>query len=150
MINKKLILHIGIPILIGACIYTFFRTDALMVFRFYEMLHIDGWINAIRVHTMTWDIHPFIKYSLPDGLWVYAFTYYMASIWNDREKHRMKYVYLLSPFLFGVGGEVIQIFLPQIGTFDMNDFLISTVAYMAAFVCARLPVSLQERGIHYG
>lgn len=143
MFNWKIIFHIGIPIFLGACIYTFFRVDSLLIFYIYELFQIDGLINVIRYDTMTWKIPDFIKYSLPDGLWVYAFTNYMVSIWKNENPSWMKFIFLSSPFLFGIGGELIQIIAPSIGTFDMGDLIISVAAFSIAYMIVK-PVKINQ------
>lgn len=134
MWNRNAFYHIFMPILIGGLIYTLFRTDTLLVFRFYEFLQVDGLIRDIRSHTMQWEITNFVKYSLPDGLWVYAFTYFLASLWKfDDSGGKGKYLFMTIPLLSGVGVEISQLYFVSIGTFDFHDLFISLTAYMVGY-----------------
>lgn len=134
MIYKKW-LNICLPIFIGGLIYVLFRVDSLSVFRFIELAGLDNWLSPIRERTMTWEVNSFIKYSLPDGLWVYSFSYFIFSIWLlTVEEKFMKYLFISTPLLFGIGGEIAQLAFPIIGTFDWQDLFISLVAYLLAFV----------------
>ncbi len=112
-----------------------FRTDSLSIFRLLELIGLDNVLNPIREKTMMWNINSFIKYSLPDGLWVYSFSYFIFSIWLlEMEEKTMKYLFLSVPLLFGVGGELIQLVCPAVGTFDWQDLFVSLGAYLLAFV----------------
>ena len=135
MWNRRSFYHICIPIIIGGLIYTLFRVDTLLVFKVYEFLQVDGLINDLRNHTMQWEISNFVKYSLPDGLWVYAFTYFIVSLWKfDESRAKEKYIFMMIPLLCGVGGELIQLYFKNIGTFDFYDLFISLAAYIIGYI----------------
>lgn len=111
-----------------------FRTDSLSIFRLFELIGLDNWLNSIREKTMMWNINSFIKYSLPDGLWVYSFSYFIFNIWFAETKEKiMKYLFISIPLLCGVGGELMQLAWPIVGTFDWQDLLVSLGAYLLAF-----------------
>ncbi|HWK24580.1 MAG TPA: hypothetical protein VNS08_16245 [Ureibacillus sp.] len=143
--------HIYLPIIIGGTIYTLFRVDNLLVFQMYEILQIDGLIDSFREHSLVLEIPSFVKYSLPDGLWVYAFTYFLVSLWKYEENAgKEKYLIMIVPLWLGVGGEIMQIFFSQIGTFDFQDLLISLIAYIAGYIAVRRSNFKNEGDIHYG
>lgn len=111
-----------------------FRVDSLSIFWLIEKIGLDNWLNPIRERTMMWDINSFIKYSLPDGLWVYSFSYFIFSIWlAPTEEKVLKYLFLSIPLLLGVGGEIAQLAFPAVGTFDSQDVAVSLSAYFLAF-----------------
>ena len=119
----------------GGLIYTLFRVDTLLVFKMYEFLQVDGFIDYVRSYTMLWEIPDFVKYSLPDGLWVYAFTYFVVSLWKfDGSKGKERYIFMMIPLLCGVGGELLQLYFKSIGTFDFHDLSISLLAYIAGYI----------------
>ena len=133
--NRCSFYHVWIPVLIGGLIYTLFRVDTLLVFKMYEFLQVDGFIDYVRSYTMLWEIPDFVKYSLPDGLWVYAFTYFVVSLWKfDESKGKEKYIFMIIPLLCGVGGELLQLYFKSIGTFDFHDLIISLLAYIAGYI----------------
>lgn len=143
--------HIYLPIIIGGMIYTLFRVDTLLVFKVYEFLHIDRFIANFRESTLALEIPDFVKYSLPDGLWVYAFTYFLVSIWKFEENTgKEKYLIMLIPLCLGVGGEVMQIFFSQIGTFDYQDLFISLIAYIVGYIAVQKSKCRNEGEIQYG
>jgi len=151
LLNRKSWANIYVPVLIGIMIYTFFRVDTLLVFKLYEWLQIDGVLDYLREITLGWNIPSFVKYSLPDGLWVYAFTYYLASLWSfDESVGKMKYFIMAIPFFLGVGGEVIQIYFNEIGTFDLYDLAISLFAFFAGYIAVRSSKASKEGDYNYG
>ncbi|MGE7665811.1 hypothetical protein ACQKMN_08815 [Ureibacillus composti] len=151
MRNHHSLYHIYIPIIIGGLIYTLFRVDTLLIFKVYEVLQVDVFIKRLRENTMFWGIPNFVKYSLPDGLWVYAFTYYIASIWKfDESENKAKYIFMSIPLICGLGGELIQLFYQKVGTFDLQDLVISLIAYIAGYIAVKKSKVLCEGEVKYG
>lgn len=151
MWNRHLLCHVFIPIIIGGLIYTLLRVNTLLVFRVYEVLQLDGFIKDLRQVTMQWEIPDFVKFSLPDGLWVYAFTYFIVSLWkHDESNGKEKYIFMLLPLLFGIGGELIQIFNNRIGTFDLQDVFISLIAYLVGYIAVHNPKIMKQGEVKYG
>lgn len=113
----------------------------MLVFKVYEFLHIDGLIDNFRENTLALYIPSFVKYSLPDGLWVYAFTYFLVSIWKFEENAgKEKYLIMSVPICLSVGGEVMQIYFSQIGTFDTQDLFISLIAFIAGYIAVKIEI----------
>ena len=133
--NRGSFYHVCIPVVMGGLIYTLFRVDTLLVFKMYEFLQVDGFIDYVRSYTMLWEIPDFVKYSLPDGLWVYAFTYFIVSLWKfDGSRGGEKYIFMTTPLLLGAGVELVQLYFKSIGTFDFRDLVISLLAYIAGYI----------------
>ena len=120
--------------------------DTLLLFKVYEFLHIDSLLDSVRATTLLMDVPSFVKYSLPDGLWVYAFTYFLVSLWKfDEDIGREKYLIMGLPLLLGGGAEVLQLFFVQLGTFDFQDLFISVLAFIAGYIAAK-PSKLGSEG----
>src|SRR2546426_12239954 len=77
-------LHILLPILIGGLIYICWRDPALLMFKRFRILGLEPLLFQLRIaaapiqHSLP---HWFV-YSLPDGLWVYVLTGFMAHSWS--------------------------------------------------------------------
>lgn len=138
--NCFYIFHVYSPILIGAIIYTFFREDVLLIFRIYERLFFGEALLHTRDITMEWHVHPYILYTLPDFLWMYAFTCFLSSQWIHEEPSTWRTMFIITPLLLGAGGEIGQYFMPTLGTFDAVDLWSLLIAYVIAYTMTKLLV----------
>ena len=120
---KLIVLHVIIPILFGGMIYIAFRSKSLKMFNWFDIIGLESVIDFVRQNLIpfqnqfpTWFFN-----SLPDGLWVYAFTSALLIIWNNNFQE-VKY-WLLFPIVLGAGVEIAQGFRLFTGTFDIVDLL---------------------------
>jgi hypothetical protein len=132
------VLHVVLPVAVGAALYTAFRERGLLVFGWYEQAGLGGAVEAVRSFTMP--AAPFLPrpliYSLPDGLWVYALTALMARLWSG-ERGFYRTFWLSTGLLCGPVAELLQIPRWVPGTFDPADFVITAAAFAAALFNAR-------------
>lgn len=131
--SRLYFIHIYFPILIGAIIYTFFRADKLFIFLLYEKLFFSEYLAVIRQYTMNWYMPDYIVYTLPDALWVYAFTIFLYTIWLFEKPSKWRAFFLSIPLMLGVGSEIGQYFFPVLGTFDWVDFGSMLFSYLLAY-----------------
>ena len=128
------LLHVAIPILIGAAIYTCWRSTTLLVFAWYKYLHIFDLVAKVR-HA-TWPARhlapAWILYSLPDGCWVYSFTAFLASLWKNSPYAYWVAFWCVLPSALAVGTEIGQAFHLVPGTFDVVDVLVYIAAGLLA------------------
>jgi hypothetical protein len=117
---KKVIIHVFSPLLLGLIIYFLFRkTSGLVVSEYF------GWVWSNKV---VFSAPNFIRYNLPDGLWLYAFTNAIIQVWK-RELSKNSIIWIcLIPFI-GFATEILQAKQLFIGTYDSMDL----VAYLTAF-----------------
>lgn len=117
-INKTrwILLFISFCLLgVGILCYMLFRKSDLLV------NDIFG-VQFINIRTLDHSIFiDFIRYNLPDGLWVLSGVLLLRSVWVDNHKTSQVYVgvYILFAFLF----EVSQNFNIMPGTFDVLDLI---------------------------
>jgi hypothetical protein len=81
--------------------------------------------------------HWFI-YSLPDGLWVYALTAFMAQIWRESAKTWPRLFWMSLGLVIGAGSELGQLAGVVPGAFDVLDLCFSIFAAVAAFLIISL------------
>ena len=89
-------------LLLGGLIYVIFRDKSLLMF---------DWL----------------KYSLPDGLWIFSYMFIVDAIW-DREKNAVSMIFLWGLPIVAVLSECFQYFGLLAGVFDWMDM----ASYMLA------------------
>lgn len=115
----KVILSFTI-LIIGGLIYVGFRDKSLLMFRWFEQLGISGEVNAFRNLVNSEGIYGWVKNSLPDGLWVFAYMFLVDAIWNG-SKSISSYIFIFSLPGFALLSEFLQYFGLFPGVFDWID-----------------------------
>ena len=134
MMNKNKIqlaaLHCLIPLLLGGLLYILFRSTELRMFKWFSSFGLDGIISSTRTNLseLKYYLPNWTYYSLPDGLWVYAFTSALLIYWNN-ETQKVKF-WLLIPFTTGILVEIFQGLKLFPGTFDILDLTFSTLGLL--------------------
>jgi hypothetical protein len=118
---KRFFLHVVLTMFVGGVIYILFRSNNLLMFRWFEFLKIDKFVYFLREYTFSYRkyIPESILFSLPDCLWVYSFTMFLSFYFKN-------IFIIIIPCTGSILTEIGQLwFVP--GTFDIMDVL-----YMAA------------------
>lgn len=132
MIFWNFLIHVLIPIIVGGCIYLFFRSDSLIMFKWLKFLGLSNIISIAREWVANFNLFDWVLYSLPDGLWVYSFTSCLIILWNENKGYQ--FLFLFIPVLLGPGVEILQFFKLFKGTFDMIDLTVTTVAFILSLL----------------
>ena len=114
---KRFFLHVVLTMFVGGVIYVLFRSDTLLMFRWFEFLKLDKLVYSIREYTFYYRkyIPESILFSLPDCLWVYSFTMFLSFYFKN-------IFMIMIPCIGSVLTEIGQLwFVP--GTFDIMDVL---------------------------
>jgi hypothetical protein len=90
---------------------------------------VGGFRGAALLHLPVW-----VRYSLPDALWQYAFASVVLWIWRDTAWTLRKTLWCFIPVTLGVGVELGQLARILPGTFDVRDLVLSLVACTVAFL----------------
>jgi len=113
-----------LSLLLGGSIYLFFRGESLLLFRIIEWLKFSEELQQIRVilYPMQSLFPEWVIYSLPNALWVFSFSIYMALIESTKKF-----------WLFAVWGASLSLELLQVvrlvpGTFSMIDLIMILIA----------------------
>lgn len=118
-----ILIHIILPLIIGAFLYIYFRNDSIIFKRSINLELIKGDSKKIEIY------HPkvadWIIYSLPDGLWVYSFSAVLYSIWGKNFSGIKIIIFI--PFVVLCILETLQYFKIITGTFDFMDIFISFI-----------------------
>ena len=136
-----LFLHVALPLTVGGCIYLLFRSRSLLMFEWWETLHLMPFISNMRDAVGTWGSTwpSWALYSLPDGTWLYAYIVFYRWIWMNHSQ-RWMWFWLSLGLMGSVGLELAQGCQWVSGTFDWVDMLFYGLAIGGAFK-ANLPVS---------
>ena len=115
----KVILSFAI-LIIGGLIYVGFRDKSLLMFTWFEQLGVSGEVDAIRGLVNSEGVYGWVKNSLPDGLWIFAYLFLVDAIWNGT-KSISSYIFIFSLPFFALLSEFLQYFGLFPGVFDWVD-----------------------------
>ncbi len=106
-----------------------------------------GWRSGLWIHRLGLPFHAslarfahahslpaWVRNSVPDALWQYAFAATMFAVWRGTPCSVAKAIFLTAPIAVGVFVELGQLARVMPGTFDPLDLLASLVAGALAFV----------------
>ncbi len=112
------------PILLGGLIYMLFRSDTLLMFRWFRIIKIGKIVQFLRSTNFIKSIilPDWVKYSLPDGLWIFSYVSLMILIW-DYKISRISIRWILVLPIIAVLSEFGQLFKIVPGTFDIMDLI---------------------------
>lgn len=121
-------------LLLGSFIYVSFRQDTLIMFGWLREIGVFEFTAGYRHYTLPFaeNIPNWILYSLPDGLWLFSYVFFMLIIWDNKiSKHNIYWI-LLAP-IFAICSEIGQLlnFVP--GTFDLYDIYSYFFFFIFAF-----------------
>lgn len=122
----------ALAILIGGMIYLLFRSTDIIVLHWIDSIGLDGWIREIRSFEPggPLTIPSWIIYSLPNGLWAFAYALILSFLWIKRSS-RIKWFWLATIPILVFGFEFSQYMKILPGTFSMGDLLAGLVGIIA-------------------
>ena len=114
----------GLALVLGGSIYIMFRTPTFRFFRWAETAGFGQLLQKIRAdyflgphHSPEWFV-----YSLPEGLWAFAYATIISSMWIGRLSW-VKYLWIASIPVLPLGYEILQLTGAIPGTFCLTDIL---------------------------
>ncbi len=130
------LLHIFFPLAVGGLIYVLFRTEDLLMFRWFESVGVSGFVKAVRSSFLITDFrYPYwLVFCLPNALWIYSLTSYLILMWKD-DRGKL-FWFALGPAI-GIASEVMQINGLFPGTFDSMDLAFTAVFSFIPFATIR-------------
>jgi len=135
--GKNLIILSLLALISGAVIYSFLRPAEAGFLSWFSSCDEDSWLCLAREKTLFLNefLPGWMLYSLPDGLWAFAYTLIILSIWNDSVS-MVKYVWYMSIPLLIFGFELLQRTGHVQGTFCLSDIVFSAAGMAAGFLTA--------------
>jgi hypothetical protein len=134
-VSATFTLHVVAPVLIGATIYLLYRSENLYVFRWVAEVGGSSYVNSLRGYMAGSGkfLPPWVRFVLPDGLWVYALTSCLVLVWGA-SGGRASLFWISSGIGLSVASEICQAAGYISGTFDPLDLLASIVAFAMAML----------------
>jgi len=82
----SLVTGVLLPVGAGGLVYLLLRSRSLVMFRWADALGVGDGLDAVRNHTRSLAVRvpDVLLYSLPDGLWAFAYARLCMWLWNDR------------------------------------------------------------------
>lgn len=118
------ILMPSLTVLAGGLIYILFRPTEAVFLSWFSTLGIDSWLGAVRGSSVSVNslLPNWMIYSLPNGLWAFAYTLIILRIWKGSNSIMKCFWYISIPVLV-FGFEVLQYTGDLPGTFCRCDLL---------------------------
>lgn len=114
---------------IGGIIYLGWRSGNLIMFQLLEKWGMSNLLNSIRNISTDFSLFSWVKYSVPDGLWLFSYMFLIDIIWQNH-KSILYYIFLWSLPVVAIMSELLQYVAIVPGTFDIIDL----VCYVSAVI----------------
>jgi hypothetical protein len=116
------LIHVAAPLALGVLLYLFARPRGIVVFEWLEAMGLGATVQEgrDRLAPIARTLPAWVRFSLPDGLWAYAFARAVSLTWNDqRSVHSLPWLLLVVAST--LGAELGQALGLVPGTFDGVD-----------------------------
>lgn len=120
----KYFIHVVIPVLAGGFIYFLGRNNDLILY---------DWFPALQVFKHNVNLPNWVKYNLPDGIWMYSVTSLMVFLWQKKVNYN-SLGWIISGIIIAVVIEFFQKFGFFPGTFDWMDLCFYIIAFIFASI----------------
>lgn len=135
MKKVKTLLFPFLTILLGGFIYVSFRVESLRMFSWFNSISLYKVITATRNYTLNYDflIPDWVKFSLPDGLWLFSFISLILITWKN-EINSSNLFWLIGLPIIALLSEIGQSISIVQGTFDWIDIAMYLIGFMLPFI----------------
>ena len=115
----KLLIAI-ISLCLGGLIYIVFRSEDLLMFRWFDSLGLHGIVSQLRFDYGQTNIWNWVNYNMPACLWLFSYMFVMDALWNDGNNMIYQvFIYVLP--VVAILSELLQLVNIIPGTFDLLD-----------------------------
>lgn len=129
----------AISVFLGGVIYILLRPTKAVFLNVFNLVGLDEWADIIREITVPVSgfFPEWFVYTLPNGLWAFAYTLLILSIWRG-SKSLLKYFWFATIPGLVFGFEMLQFFDVLNGTFAIEDLLSGLVGIIAGILTTKL------------
>ncbi len=121
----------------GGFIYILLRPVEPVFFSWIRTIGLESLLAAARGQPdPPRGLSSWMVYSLPNGLWAFAYTFLMISLWRS-SRSVVKYIWYLSIPLLVFGFEILQLSGIR-GTFCWNDILLGALGILTGVITSGL------------
>lgn len=133
----KILLITALPLIIGSLVYISWRPNNLLMFSWFEYLGVMNSILVVRNSLSSFNPPNWVIFWLPNALWSFSFMTILYWLWG-KQNNKIKYFFLLLPFVFGFFMELGQLFNILPGTFDIGDIIAHLIGVLLAIFLIRI------------
>ena len=109
---------------LGAMTYIHLRSSSPL---FIHWIEVAGFQKLFSLnHHLFLDLPEWLVYSLPSGLWAFAYSIVITGIWWN-SKSRLKYFWFATILILVVGWEILQLSGLVHGTYSFGDIITGLV-----------------------
>lgn len=121
-----------VALLVGSLIYIVFRSNSLLMFRWFDSFNLSSIVNELRANYSQISLYSWVKYNMPAGLWLFSYMYIIDAIWG-KEYIPLKRTFLWTLPVVAILSEFFQLIRILPGTFDILDiisYLLAIIMYL--------------------
>lgn len=123
-------------LLIGGLIYVAYRDQSLVMFNWFNIIGLSEPVDYLRGLVQGEGIYGWVKYSLPDGLWLFSYMFIIDAIWNGK-RNAYSTLFIWGLPIVALLSECLQYFGLCPGVFDWMD-LASYVLAIVLYIIVKL------------
>jgi len=129
----------AVAVISGGLIYILFHASEPLFFRWMRAAGSDHWLCFIRSKSLSLGPHlpEWIVYSLPGGLWAFAYALMISAIWSG-SRSRLKTFWMASIPLLILGFECLQYIRIIPGTFCLQDLALGMAGMISGITLVYL------------
>jgi hypothetical protein len=126
-------------LIIGGMIYIIYRTDTLLMFSWFNKLHLNDIVCALRENYGNSETFDFIKFNSPAALWLFSYMLLIDAIWFKFGQCAI-YLFFISILpCIAISSEILQYFALVPGTFDIKDLIAYIVSIFTYLIIKLIP-----------
>ena len=107
--NRLPVLLCSVAVLLGGMIYFLFRASEPLFMKWIPGIGADSWFSFVRLRSVSYgrSLPEWIVFSLPNGLWAFAFALLITSIWAGSHSW-LRIIWMASIPVIVVGSEILR------------------------------------------
>lgn len=124
-----------LALILGATIYLFFRPTSPLFFKWIDCIGLGNCLHIARNYSLNFTAYfpNWVLYSLPDGLWAFAYALLILQFWMGK-KTRISYIWISTIPLLIFGFEISQTINSVHGTFCWTDMGFQFIGILFAYI----------------
>jgi hypothetical protein len=133
--NRLNIILCFAALLLGGIIYVLFRASEPVFFTWIPGAGLDSWINFARHRSVSFGqfLPEWIIFSLPNGLWAFAYALLITGIWAG-SRSWLRTFWMASIPLLVLGYEILQYTGAIPGVFCLQDLALGMAGLIAGII----------------
>lgn len=138
-----MLLASGIMFLLASYLYIANRDGNMSLYSWLGIEYNNSFFVFLRYHSFK--LAPWIKYNLPDGLWLLSFLISMEALWGKEKYIKLLFCTLMIVFAYGL--EIMQFCGIFPGTGDIIDIYSYTITIIIFLLLTKLKQIYYEKNI---